>query len=52
MYVHRWGGARYKSQGFKDVASKVGVSNFLGKTVTSDEWRNKYVWPYTNQVTE
>ena len=41
MYTKPWHQA-----GFKDSSNW--VSNFLGKTVTSDEWRNKYVWPYTN----
>ena len=41
MYTKPWHQA-----GFKDSSNW--VSNVIGKTVTSDEWRNKYVWPYTN----
>ena len=46
MYTKPWNAPGYKSGGTGGAASW--VADALGKTVGSDEFRNKYVWPYTN----
>ena len=46
MYTKPWGSAAYKGGGVGGAASW--VADAVGKTVGSDEFRNKYVWPYTN----
>ena len=45
VYLKPWGTPGYKSQGMGDVASKVGDA--IGRTIGSEEFRSKYVWPYT-----
>jgi len=46
--TYKGGGGRqaYTSSGVGGVSGL--ASDFLGKTVGSDEWRQRYVWPYTN----
>ena len=41
MHVNKWNSAAFRNSGNW-------MTDILGNTVTSDKWRQQYVWPYTN----